>query len=179
VLSSGSAPRPPREEIATVDDLDGLSGTNPVVAFSLATFLLSLAGIPPLPGFWGKLSLAMAALEVDWTAKATPGSRRVFFLALAVILVINAAIAAAYYLRLVAAMYFRSAKRGVQADGGLGGGIAMLAALVVMALVTLQPRPLFSAAARAGASIAAPASIGALSNAPPHAVAVPQVSIQP
>ena len=32
------------------------------MAFSLATFLLSLAGIPPLPGFWGKLSLAMAAL---------------------------------------------------------------------------------------------------------------------
>ena len=118
-----------REGISTIEDLDGLSATNPVVAFSLATFLLSLAGIPPLPGFWGKLSLAMAALEVDWTAQATPGSRRVFFLALAVILVINAAIAAAYYLRIVAAMYFRSAKRGVQADGGLGAGIAMLAFL--------------------------------------------------
>jgi len=177
--SAGSAPRPPREEVATIDDLDGLSGTNPVVAFSLATFLLSLAGIPPLPGFWGKLSLAMAALEVDWTAKATPGSRRVFFLALAVILVINAAIAAAYYLRIVAAMYFRSAKRGVQADGGLGAGIAMLAALVVMAMVTLQPRPLFSAAARAGASIAAPSTIGGFTPSPPQAVAAPQALIQP
>ena len=154
--SSGSAPRPPREEVSTVDDLDGLSGTNPVAAFSLSVFLLSLAGIPPLPGFWGKLSLAMSALEVDWTARATPGSRRVVFLALAVILVLNAAIAAAYYLRLVAAMYFRSAKRGVQADGGISAGVAMLAALVAVASFTLQPRPLFSAATRAGAAVAAP-----------------------
>ena len=102
-----------------------------------------------------------------------------FFLALAVILVINAAIAAAYYLRIVAAMYFRSAKRGVQADGGLGAGIAMLAALVVMAMVTLQPRPLFSAAARAGASIAAPSTIGGFTPSPPQAVAAPQALIQP
>jgi NADH-quinone oxidoreductase subunit N len=167
--SAGSAPRPPREEISTVDDLDGLSGTNPVVAFSLATFLLSLAGIPPLPGFWGKLSLAMAALEVDWTARAAPGSRRVVFLALAVTLVLNAAIAAAYYLRLVAAMYFRSAKRGVQADGGLGAGVAMLASLLLVAMFTFQPRSLFSAASQAGASIAAPHGT----------VAAPQASAQP
>jgi len=166
--SAGSAPRPPREEISTVDDLNGLSGTNPVAAFSLAAFLLSLAGIPPLPGFWGKLSLAMAALEVDWTARATPGSRRVAFLALAVILVLNAAIAAAYYLRLVAAMYFRSAKRGVQADGGIGAGVAMLAALLLLAVVTFQPQSLFSAASRAGESIAAPHGIIAAPQASSH-----------
>ena len=101
-----------------------------------------------------------------------------FFLALAVILVINAAIAAAYYLRIVAAMYFRSAKRGVQADGGLGAGIAMLVALVVMAMVTLQPRPLFSAAARAGASIA-PGAVSGLTINPPQAITAPQASTQP
>jgi NADH-quinone oxidoreductase subunit N len=151
--TSGSGPRPPREEIAAVDDLDGLSATNPVAAFAIAVFLLSLAGIPPLPGFWGKLSLAISTLEVDWNAAITPGSRRAWFVGLAVVLVLNAAIAAAYYLRVIAAMYFKTTKRGVQADGGLAAGVAMLACLALVAMVTIQPRGLFAAASRAGESI--------------------------
>jgi NADH-quinone oxidoreductase subunit N len=148
--TSGSGPRPPREEIALVDDLDGLSSTNPVAAFAIALFLLSLAGIPPLPGFWGKLSLAASALQVDWNAPVTFGSRRAAFVALAVVLVINAAIAAAYYLRVIGAIYFRTTKRGVQADGGLPAGIAMLACGLIVLMVALQPIGLFTAASRAG-----------------------------
>ena len=159
--TAGSGPRPPREEITTVDDLDGLSSTNPVAAFALAVFLLSLAGIPPLPGFWGKLSLAVSTLEVDWNAPITPGSRRCWFVGLAVVLVINAAIAAAYYLRIIAAMYFKTTKRGVQADGGLAGGLAMLACLALVGMVTIQPRGLFTAASRAGESIAPQAAASA------------------
>jgi len=151
--STGSGPRPPRQEITSVDDLDGLSGTNPVAAFAIAVFLLSLAGIPPLPGFWGKLTLATTALEVDWNSGIEWGSRRATFVALAVILVLNAAIAAAYYLRIISAMYFRSTKRGVQADGGLAAGIAMLVCLVLVGLVTLQPRGLFRAASAAGGAV--------------------------
>jgi NADH-quinone oxidoreductase subunit N len=148
--TAGSGPRPPREEIATVDDLDGLSSTNPVAAFAIALFLLSLAGIPPLPGFWGKLSLATSALEVDWNAAITLGSRRAWFVSLAVILVLNAAIAAAYYLRIIAAMYFRTARRGVQADGGLAAGVAMLLCTALVLMVTVQPRGLFVSSSRAG-----------------------------
>ena len=148
--TAGSGPRPPREEIATVDDLDGLSSTNPVAAFAITLFLLSLAGIPPLPGFWGKLSLATSALEVDWNAAITFGSRRAWFVSLAVILVLNAAIAAAYYLRIIAAMYFRPNRRGVQADGGLSAGIAMLLCTALVLMVTVQPRGLFVSSSRAG-----------------------------
>jgi NADH:ubiquinone oxidoreductase subunit 2 (subunit N) len=72
--------------------------------------------------------------------------------------VINAAIAAAYYLRVIAAMYFKTTKRGVQADGGLAGGLAMLACLVLVGLVTIQPRGLFTAASRAGESVVPPAA---------------------
>jgi len=151
--TAGSGPRPPREEIASVDDLDGLSSTNPVAAFAITLFLLSLAGIPPLPGFWGKLSLATTALEVDWNSAIVPGSRRAWFVALAVILVVNAAIAAAYYLRIIAAMYFRSTRRGVQADGGLTAGVAMLVCTALVLMVTLQPRGLFVSSTRAGAVI--------------------------
>ena len=148
-----TGPRPPREEIATVDDLDGLSSTNPVAAFAIALFLLSLAGIPPLPGFWGKLALAVSALEVDWNAPVAFGSRRAAFVGLAVILVLNAAIAAAYYLRLIAAMYFRPTRRGVQADGGLAAGIAMLVCTALVLMVTLQPRGLFVSSSVAGDAI--------------------------
>ena len=151
-----SGPRPPREEITSVDDLDGLAGTNPVAAFAIALFVLSLAGIPPLPGFWGKLTLAISALEVDWTSPIVMDSRRAWFVSLAVILAMNAAIAAAYYLRIIAAMYFKSTKRGVQADGGLAGGLAMLACMVLVILVTVQPRGLLAAASRAGKSLTSP-----------------------
>ncbi|NDC52995.1 MAG: NADH-quinone oxidoreductase subunit N [Planctomycetia bacterium] len=151
--TSGSGPRPPRQEITTVEDLDGLSGTNPVAACAIAVFLLSLAGIPPLPGFWGKLALATSALEVDWNAAVAYGSRRAAFVALAVILVANAAIAAAYYLRVISAIYFRSTKRGVQTDGGLAAGLAMLACLVLVGFVTLRPAGLFRAAAAAGDAV--------------------------
>jgi NADH-quinone oxidoreductase subunit N len=165
--TSGSGPRPPRQEITSVEDLDGLSGTNPVAAFAIAVFLLSLAGIPPLPGFWGKLTLATSALEVDWNAPITLGSRRAAFVALAVILVLNAAIAAAYYLRIIAAMYFRSTKRGVQADGGLAAGIAMLACLVLVGLVTLQPRGLFRTSAAAGDAVSRTPVVAAADAASP------------
>jgi len=165
--TSGSGPRPPREEISTVDDLDGLSGTNPVAACAIAVFLLSLAGIPPLPGFWGKLTLALAALGVDGNAAIDLGSRRGWFVGLAVLLVLNAAIAAAYYLRLIVAMYFKTTKRGVQADGGLAAGIAMLACLVLVVL-TVLPQRLLTAASRAGDSLApqAAARAAALTESP-------------
>ena len=165
--TSGSGPRPPREEISTVDDLDGLSGTNPVAACAIAVFLLSLAGIPPLPGFWGKLTLALAALGVDGNAAIDLGSRRGWFVGLAVLLVLNAAIAAAYYLRLIVAMYFKTTKRGVQADGGLAAGIAMLACLVLVVL-TVLPQRLLIAASRAGDSLApqAAARAAALTESP-------------
>jgi NADH-quinone oxidoreductase subunit N len=150
--TAASGPRPPREEITTVSDLDGLSGTNPVAACAIALCLLSLAGIPPLPGFWGKLALATSALQVDWIEPVVLGGRRWWFVGLAVVLVLNAAIAAAYYLRIIAAMYFRTTKRGVQADGGLAAGIAMLACTALVLLATLQPQGLYRAAARAGTS---------------------------
>lgn len=164
--TAGSGPRPPREEIATVDDLDGLASTNPVAALAIAVFLLSLAGIPPLPGFWGKLSLAASALQVDWNAAIELDSRRGWFVGLAVVLVLNAAIAAAYYLRIISAMYFKTTKRGVQADGGIAAGLAMLACLVLVAAVTVQPRRLFMAATRAGDAVSGALPV-AVADAPP------------
>ena len=100
-----------------------------------------------------------------------------WFVSLAVILVLNAAIAAAYYLRLIAAMYFKSTKKGVQADGGLAAGVGMLVCLVLVLLVTLQPRRLFTPATRAGAAAAnvltADAESGTRSPSDRHVAASP------
>jgi NADH-quinone oxidoreductase subunit N len=90
---------------------------------------------------------------VDWNAPLVAGSRRAWFVGLALVLVLNAAIAAAYYLRVIGAMYFKSSKRGVQADGGLAAGVAMLVCLVAVAGVSVAPRGLVAWTHAAGDAV--------------------------
>jgi NADH-quinone oxidoreductase subunit N len=117
-------------EIEGVDELAGLARTHPTAAAALAVFLFSLAGLPPLAGFWGKFSVfgsALAAVADVWPRR--------WLVALAVLGVINAAVAAAYYLRLVGIMYFRLPLAAPAARGGRGARWAMtLAAVMVIAL---------------------------------------------
>lgn len=80
-------------------DLRGLSRTNPSMALLLAVCLLSLTGLPPTVGFLGKWNLFLAA----WLENGPLGR------SLAVCMAINAAIAAWYYLRLIALMYLEPA----------------------------------------------------------------------
>jgi NADH-quinone oxidoreductase subunit N len=167
--STSSNKRPSLEEIETVDDLNGLSTTNPVAAFCLAAFLLSLAGIPPLPGFWGKLSLVTSSLSID-SGNAAFGDRRAWFIGLSIVLVLNAAIAAAYYLRLITAMYFKSTDKGVQADGGLSSGLAMVVCLVVLLSISIRPRGLFTSALRAGDTISGTIATETM---PPQTIQIP------
>ncbi len=87
------------ESIKTVDELSGLSGSSPLAAFLLAFFLLSLTGLPPTAGFLGKFNLFLAL----WSNQSTTGYWLSIFMA------INAAIAAWYYLRLIAVMYLQPA----------------------------------------------------------------------
>jgi NADH-quinone oxidoreductase subunit N len=76
------------------DRFNGIGGRFPSLAVAMAVFMLSLSGIPPLAGFFGKFLIFKAAVEADlaW---------------LAIIGVLNSAISAYYYLRIVAAMYFQ------------------------------------------------------------------------
>jgi NADH-quinone oxidoreductase subunit N len=76
-----------------ISDLAGLSRTDPALALGLVVFMFSMAGVPPLAGFFGKLYVFLAAVQAGmWT--------------LAVIGVLTSVIGAYYYLRIVKVMYF-------------------------------------------------------------------------
>lgn len=83
--------------VEDIDDLAGLSKTHPVMAFILAMLMFSLAGIPPLAGFFAKWYVFVAAVEAK-------------LYALAVIGVVTSVVGAYYYLRIVKIMYFDEAK---------------------------------------------------------------------
>ena len=79
--------------VERIDDLAGLSRTNPKMAAVLLIFMFSLAGIPPMAGFFGKLYVFLAAIDAG-------------LYTLAVLGVLASVVAAFYYLRIVKLMYF-------------------------------------------------------------------------
>jgi len=121
------------EEIA---DLAGLARTRPMIAFAMLLFMFSLAGIPPLAGFWGKLYIFMAAIEAKLVIPAVLG-------------VLCSVVASYYYLRIVKVMYID--EPGVALDRTPIGVNAIVAGVgaAVVALFSLLPQPLGTAAAAA------------------------------
>ncbi|MCP8938283.1 NADH-quinone oxidoreductase subunit NuoN [Alsobacter sp. SYSU M60028] len=87
--------------VETVDDLAGLGRNNPAMAFVLAMLMFSLAGIPPLAGFFAKWYVFSAAINAH-------------LYGLAVIGVLTSAVGAFYYLRIVKVMYFDEPREAFQ-----------------------------------------------------------------
>ena len=79
--------------VEAIEDLAGLSSTNPVMATILTIMMFSLAGIPPLAGFWGKWYVFLAAVEAG-------------LYPLAIIGVLASVVGAFYYLRIIKVMWF-------------------------------------------------------------------------
>lgn len=147
----------PDRHVETVDDLAGLARTQPLAAMLLALFMFSMAGIPPLAGFWGKFQLFTGAVRHGLDGPSPSGP---WLLGLAIVGVLNAAIACAYYLRVTAALYFRdstSAVRGegsaASAQGGTGARWAGLLAGLLVALVGISPNFVANLAAEAASSL--------------------------
>jgi NADH-quinone oxidoreductase subunit N len=122
-----------------IDDLAGLSRTNPWLAFALAAMMFSLAGIPPLAGFWAKFYVFAAAINSG-------------LVALAVIGVLTSVVGAYYYLRIVKVMYFDEPQPAFDRGPPAVGGVVALCALAVLAL-SIAPASLFNAAAAAARSL--------------------------
>lgn len=130
--------------INRIDQLAGAAYSRPGIAAAMAVCLFSLTGLPPLAGFWGKLFLFGSALAVAVDPAMDAGTAKLFT-ALAIIGVLNAAVAAAYYLRVAAVMYFQkpasddgtnatSPRPAVRAGDRITGPAltALLAALLVI-----------------------------------------------
>ncbi|WP_319519608.1 NADH-quinone oxidoreductase subunit NuoN [uncultured Martelella sp.] len=79
--------------VENIDDLAGLSRTKPVMAVVLTALMFSLAGVPPLAGFFGKYFVFLAAIDAK-------------LYTLAIIGVLSSVVAAFYYLRVVKVMWF-------------------------------------------------------------------------
>ncbi|HEX2815971.1 MAG TPA: NADH-quinone oxidoreductase subunit N [Phenylobacterium sp.] len=111
------------DERLYVDDWAGVATKRPAVALAMTLFLLSLGGIPPAGGFFGKFYLFRAAMQ----------SPQLYWLV--VVGVLNSLVSVFYYLRVVVAMYFRDAARPfspIDAPSMRAG--LLLAALAVLLL---------------------------------------------
>ncbi len=135
------------EEAQTYDDLHGLAKRHPGLAAVMAISVFALAGLPPIVGFWGKLSLIGAALGAG-TDGGMSDPRMVW---LVVLLVIASAIAAVYYLRIIGACFVsEGTETAERASLPWRTAAAMLAAVLVIAL-SLGSNWLMRASHEAGA----------------------------
>jgi NADH-quinone oxidoreductase subunit N len=98
------------QSLEKVEDLAGLGRTDPAMALAMTLFMFSMAGIPPLAGFFGKYFVIGAAIQGG-------------FITLAVVGVLSSAVSAYYYLRVIKVMYF---------DAGIGALDARPASLSVV-----------------------------------------------
>ena len=112
------------DERTLVEDWSGLAQSRPGAALAMTIFMLSLGGIPPIAGFFGKFYVFRAAMYADDNQ----------LLWLVVVGVLNSAISIFYYLRLVTAMYFRDPLR----DHKTLSSPATVFAFVICALLVIQ-----------------------------------------
>ncbi|KQT82743.1 NADH-quinone oxidoreductase subunit NuoN [Aurantimonas sp. Leaf443] len=120
-------------QVETMDDLAGLSKSSPLLAICLTVMMLSLAGLPPLAGFFAKYFVFMAAVEAG-------------LYPLAVIGVLASVVGLFYYLRLVKLMWFdEPAEAFLPMGGALKFALAVTALFVFPAYLVLGG-PIFVAA---------------------------------
>jgi NADH-quinone oxidoreductase subunit N len=125
--------------VENISDLAGLARTHPTMAFFLAMLFFSLAGIPPLAGFFAKFYVFLAAIKAGLYVVAVIG-------------VLTSVVGAFYYLTIVKIMYFDEPVKSFQSMPGLLRLVLCAAGLVNM-LFFAYPAPLLDAATVAAKSL--------------------------
>ncbi|MEO1016135.1 MAG: NADH-quinone oxidoreductase subunit NuoN [Pseudomonadota bacterium] len=125
--------------VETIDDLAGLSRHDPLKAFLFAMLLFSLAGIPPLAGFFAKFYVFLAAIEAG-------------LITLAVIGVLSSVVGAYYYLRIIKIMYFDEPAAPFEPMATELRGVLVVSGVFVL-LFFAYPGPLVAAAGSAARSL--------------------------
>jgi NADH-quinone oxidoreductase subunit N len=128
-------------EAVSYEDLAGIGKRHPAVALAFSLFLLSLAGVPPTAGFFGKWFIFKSAIDAGlyW---------------LAVLGFVNSVVGAYYYLRVLVYMYMREPAAGAPVAVPMRSGYVAAALLVSAVLVLalgLAPTRVLDVAVRAAA----------------------------
>jgi NADH-quinone oxidoreductase subunit N len=132
---------PDGEPVEGIDTLAGLSRTRPALAAAIAIFMFSLAGLPPLFGFWPKLLVFNAAVDAG-------------LFAVAVAAVLGSVVAAYYYLKIVKIMYFDEAGAPIpRLRQPIEGVLILVAAILVSPLGYLLAGPLRAMTDRAAGAL--------------------------
>ena len=118
-----------------IEDLSGLSKKHPILSFSLLIVLFSLAGIPPLAGFFAKFYIFMSVIE-----------QSMYFLAL--IGLLSTVIAAYYYLRIIKIIYFDKEKEKYDQDHSLWLKFSLTFSTILILLYFIFPSQLIDVVSR-------------------------------
>jgi len=118
-----------------IDDLSGLSKNHPVLSLSLLIILFSLAGIPPLAGFFAKFYIFKSVIE-----------QSMYFLAIVGLL--STVIAAFYYLRIIKVIYFDEEKEKYDSDHSIWLRICLIVTTLLVLLYFIFPSKLIEIVSR-------------------------------
>jgi NADH-quinone oxidoreductase subunit N len=126
--------------VENISDLAGLSKTRPGMALALMLFMFSMAGIPPLAGFFGKFFVFAAAIDAELYYLALVGA-------------LSSVVSAFYYLRIIKVMYFDEGEETIDPiEGRAMKGIMALTGIAVVAFV-LVPQTVADYAAYAATAL--------------------------
>jgi len=109
-----------------INELSGLSKNHPLVALSFLIILFSLAGIPPMAGFFAKFYVFMAVIEVKMYA-------------LAIIGLVTTVISAFYYLRIIKIIYFDKPKKSFEESYDWGLKISLILSSILILTYFIYP----------------------------------------
>ena len=118
-----------------INDLSGISKNHPLISISLLIILFSLAGIPPLAGFFAKFYIFKSVLE-----------QSMYFLAIVGLL--STVVAAFYYLRIIKIMYFDEKKEKFDSDHSLWIKFSLTASTLLILIYFIFPSQLIEVVSR-------------------------------
>ena len=119
----------------TLDDLSGLSKNHPLLSLSLLVILFSLAGIPPLAGFFAKFYVFMAVIQ-----------QSMYFLAIVGLL--STVIAAFYYLRIIKIIYFDQEKEKYDSDHSFWLKFSLTVSTILILIYFIFPSQIIDVVSR-------------------------------
>tara|TARA_B100001996_G_C18464056_1_gene517278 strand:+ start:61 stop:459 length:399 start_codon:yes stop_codon:yes gene_type:complete len=114
-----------------IDDLSGLSKNHPILSLSLLILLFSLAGIPPLAGFFAKFYIFVSVIEES-----------MYFLA--IVGLISTVVSAFYYLRIIKIIYFDSARDQYDEVNNYGVKVSLGIATLLILLYFIYPNTIIN-----------------------------------